>query len=96
MKKILLVLLVSILFSGCALKAYYEACKDDQACVDRANSLGSKTELVTSTALSLVPHPAAQAGAKPAGKAAGKVIFLGAMLVGGHALTKKKKVQVNG
>ena len=99
MKKKLAVLIVAIaLLSGCAFlqnqKANWDACKADVACMDQANAWKAKGEtagaIVGGTVGSFVP------GAAGVASEAGKYAFgyLGlaiAMLIGGAAITKKKK-----
>lgn len=92
MKKSVLLFVVLFLMSGCAFlnerKADWEACKVDAACMEQAKSWQSKTETVSLIAASAVPVPGAAAAPKILGYAA----FAVAMLIGGHALKKKKEV----
>lgn len=79
--------------TGCALKEYYAACKADQACVERAEGIEKNTKVLVTTGVAMVPHPAAQVAAKPAGDVVGKGVGLIAMLILGRALTKKKETK---
>lgn len=90
MKKILLIAVLALL-SGCALDQYYQACKADQTCMDRAHGVQDKTQNVATVVTGVIPVPAVAASAPVVGKVAGYAGLLIAMLIGGHALTTKKK-----
>ena len=89
-------LLLTLVVSGCAWKAYYDACKVDAACSERAHGVQATTETTVSTIVAAIPHPLAQLAAKPAGKVVGYGGFLLAMLLFGRALTKRKVVVTGG
>ena len=93
MRKIFAAVIITVLISatGCAFREYYLACKADPACVDRADGVKEKTEMVVSTGVSLIPHPAAQAAAPIAAKILGSAAGLVGMLIFGRLITKKKE-----
>jgi len=90
MSKIIVILFLAISMSGCALiqaqKDNWEACKADTACVDSAKKWQETGELVGGIAGSAIPG-----AAMPATKGLGYLSFAIAMLIGGHALTKKEE-----
>ena len=80
-----------LLFAGCAFvkaqKANWEACQSDPVCVEQAKAWQDRTETASVIVASAVPVPGAAAAPKVIG-----YIALGlAMLIGGHAINKKKK-----
>ena len=91
MKRTLLVFCVALtILSGCAFlqerRLDWEACKADPACYDGAKRWQGTVETVATAAASAVPVP----GAAAAPKVAGYVALGLAMLIGGHAVRKKK------
>jgi len=91
MKKILLILAFVSLLSGCAFfqgqKENWIACQKDPVCLEAAKSWQTKTEILSLPVAAAVPFP----GAAAAPKILGYIAFGISMLLGGHALTKKKK-----
>ena len=90
MKKLLL-LVFCISLVGCAFiqgqKVNWEACKSDPVCSENAKSWQDRTEVASTIIASAVPVP----GAAAAPKVLGYIAFGISMLLGGRALTKKKK-----
>lgn len=90
MKRFTVVLLLAIGLSGCAFlearKADWDACKADVKCVEQAKYWQQTGEMVGGLAGSVVPG-----AAMPAQKVAGYIALGLAMLIGGHAITKKKE-----
>lgn len=91
MKKITLFLGILLLSTGCAFvearKSDWFACQADPICLEQAKNWQEKTEAVSTIVASAVPVPGAAAAPKVLGFGA----FGLAMLLGGHALNKKKK-----
>jgi len=89
MKKAILVFLILGL-TGCAAfeaqKANWEACKADVTCSESAKKWQETGEVVGGLAGSAFPG-----AAMPAQKIGGYIALALAMLVGGHAITKKKE-----
>lgn len=91
MNKLILSLVLVLALSGCAVKGYYEACKNDPQCVESVGYVTHNTETLVSTGVAMVPHPVAPIAAKPVGKAAGYVAGLIAMVLYGRALVGNKR-----
>lgn len=89
MKRISVILLIALSLSGCAFlqarKADWQACKADAACVAEAGKWQQTGELVGGIAGSAFPG-----AAMPAQKVAGYLALAIAILIGGHAINKKK------
>lgn len=98
MKKLIGLFLLSIvLFSGCAFfqgqKANFDACLADVECKEMAEKWQSRAEvageLVATGAATIVPGAAI--AIRPVSKISGYLGLIIAALIGGAALTKKKK-----
>ena len=92
MKKIIFTLLFITSLTGCAFlnqqKVNWQACQADPTCVAQAKDWQSKVEVVSLPAAMAIPFP----GAAAAPKILGYLGFAIAMLIGGHAITKKQTV----
>ncbi len=90
MRKLTLIALILFSLSGCAFfqtqKDNWDACKADVACIESAKKWQATGEMVGGIAGSAFPG-----AAMPAQKGLGYVAFAIAMLLGGHAITKKKE-----
>lgn len=90
MKKLGIILFIFLSLSGCAFfqaqKDNWDACKADPVCVDQAHKWQATGEMVGGFAGSVVPG-----AAMPAQKGLGYLALGLAMLLGGHAITKKKE-----
>lgn len=89
MRKLILFISVLVLLSGCAFiksqKENWDACKSNPQCMEDARRWQESGEMVGGIAGSVVPG-----AAMPAQKGLGYAAFAIAMLLGGHALNKKK------
>ena len=98
MKKMMIVLVFLSTLMGCAFfqqqKANWEACKADPACSEQAKTWQGRGEtagqLVATGVATVVPGAAL--AIIPTQKVVGYIAFALAMLIGGHALTKKQAV----
>lgn len=90
MKRLTVVMIFALTLSGCAFlearKADWQACKADPVCVQDAKKWQATGEMVGGLAGSVVPG-----AAMPAQKVGGYIALAIAMLIGGHAITKKKE-----
>jgi hypothetical protein len=90
MRRLILAASLIAILSGCsfleARKSDLLACKSDPVCYEQAKSWQGKTESVATVVSAMVPAP----GAAAAPKVIGYASFLLAMLLGGHAINKKK------
>jgi len=90
MKKITFIALLIFSLTGCALiektKINWETCKENPICLNDANKWKTTGEVVGGLAGSFAPG-----AAMPAQKVVGWLAFAIAMIVGGHALNKKKE-----
>lgn len=90
MKRVIVLTTLIFSLAGCAFlsnqKTNWEACKQDVECYSEAKKWQQTGELVGGLAGSAFPGPAI-----PAEKGLGYISFVIAMLIGGHALTKKNK-----
>jgi hypothetical protein len=97
MRKATVLLLIVLGLSGCAFiqarKVDWEACKADVTCSEKAKAWQAKGEmageLIATGVATVVPGTAP--AINPAKKVGGFIALGLAMLIGGHALTKKKE-----
>lgn len=91
MKKTLVLAFLLLSLTSCAFlkdqKANWEACKADQSCYESAKKWKDTGEVVGGLAGSAIPG-----AAMPAQKVTGYLFLAVAMLLGGHAINKKKTV----